>query len=92
MYCTGGVRCERASQFLLGQMGDRVKGVFQLQGGIEKYMMEFPDGGHWRGKNFVFDKREAFAAGLPEGVGGVDTSNSKVRGGVQAAPYARVAI
>ena len=45
--------------------------MYQLQGGIEKYFKEFPDGGHWRGKNFVFDKREAFGADNPAGVGGV---------------------
>jgi predicted sulfurtransferase len=59
MYCTGGVRCERASALLKREVGDSVRGVFQLQGGIEKYMQTFPDGGYWQGKNFVFDKREA---------------------------------
>lgn len=62
MYCTGGVRCERASALLKREVGDSVRGVFQLQGGIEKYMQEFPDGGYWHGKNFVFDKREAVGA------------------------------
>ena len=50
MYCTGGVRCERASVLLKQQVGDSVAGVFQLQGGIEKYLKEFPDGGFWQGK------------------------------------------
>jgi predicted sulfurtransferase len=71
MYCTGGVRCERASAVLNQKMGDNVKGVFQLQGGIEAYLKEFQDGGHWRGKNFVFDKREAVAPDDPNGDGGV---------------------
>ncbi len=71
MYCTGGVRCERASALLLREYGDKVKGVYQLQGGIEKYMQQFPDGGFWKGKNYVFDKREAFDVNNPEGVGGV---------------------
>lgn len=62
MYCTGGVRCERASALLKREVGDSVRGVFQLQGGIEKYMQAFPDGGYWQGKNFVFDKREAVGA------------------------------
>ena len=61
MFCTGGVRCERASAYLKKQMGDQVDGVFQLKGGIERYMKEFQDGGFWRGSNFVFDKREAVA-------------------------------
>lgn len=41
------------------------------QGGIEKYLLEFPDGGYWQGKNFVFDKREAIGVGCFEGVGGI---------------------
>lgn len=58
MYCTGGVRCERASALLQSEIGNEINGCFQLQGGVEKYLQEFPDGGFWRGKNFVFDKRE----------------------------------
>lgn len=34
-------------------------------------MQEFPDGGYWQGKNFVFDKREAVGVGCVEGVGGI---------------------
>lgn len=50
MFCTGGIRCERASAYLKKQMGNEVDGVFQLQGGIERYLKAFPDGGFWRGK------------------------------------------
>lgn len=75
MFCTGGIRCERASAYLNSQIGNKVKGVFQLKGGIERYLKEFPDGGFWRGKNFVFDKREAISAGNVNGDGGV------IRGG-----------
>lgn len=71
MFCTGGIRCERASAYLKKEMGDMVDGVFQLQGGIEKYLQQFPDGGFWRGKNFVFDKREAISADNKDGDGGV---------------------
>ncbi|KAI2511463.1 hypothetical protein MHU86_2899 [Fragilaria crotonensis] len=71
MYCTGGVRCERASAYVNTKLGDQVKGIYQLQGGIERYLKAFPDGGHWRGKNFVFDKREAVSAGDLNGDGGV---------------------
>jgi len=71
MYCTGGVRCERASAYLKKEIGDEIKGVYQLQGGVEKYLQEFQDGGFWRGKNFVFDKREAFGVECLQGVGGV---------------------
>jgi predicted sulfurtransferase len=77
MYCTGGVRCERASALLKTQMAEAVPEVYQLQGGIEKYMQEFPDGGFWRGKNFVFDKREAFGADNLAGVGGVVEGKKK---------------
>uniref|UniRef100_A0A7S4W3K2 Rhodanese domain-containing protein n=1 Tax=Alexandrium monilatum TaxID=311494 RepID=A0A7S4W3K2_9DINO len=58
MYCTGGIRCERASSLLKHQMGDQVQEVFQLQGGIDKYLKEYKqDGGYWAGQNYVFDKR-----------------------------------
>lgn len=79
LYCTGGIRCERASaylnQALLSNSDDGTATctteVYQLQGGIEKYLQAFPDGGYWRGKNFTFDKREAVAAGNLNGDGGV---------------------
>jgi hypothetical protein len=66
MYCTGGIRCERATALLKYKMEKDpavqslgIKGVYQLQGGIDKYFKEFPDGGYWKGKNYVFDKRFA---------------------------------
>ena len=58
-------------------MKDNVKEVYQLQGGIEKYIQEFPTGGYWKGKNFVFDKREAFGVDNLAGVGGVVESKKK---------------
>jgi len=68
MYCTGGIRCERASALLKYKMETDpdmkdlgIQGVYQLQGGIDKYFKEFPDGGYWKGKNYVFDKRFAHA-------------------------------
>jgi UPF0176 protein len=57
MYCTGGIRCEKASAFL------RYKGfenVFQLEGGIIEYARQVRDKGlknKFLGKNFVFDER-----------------------------------
>jgi UPF0176 protein len=54
MYCTGGIRCEKASNFLRSQ---GVNDVHHLKGGIHKYLEAFQDGGFFRGKNFVFDKR-----------------------------------
>lgn len=74
MYCTGGVRCERASALLKYKMDHDpdiqklgIKGVFQLQGGIDKYFKEYPDGGYWKGKNFTFDKRFSHAPAKFEG-------------------------
>jgi predicted sulfurtransferase len=68
MYCTGGVRCERASALLKYKMEKdpeikelNIQGVYQLQGGIDKYFKAFPEGGFWSGKNYVFDKRFAHA-------------------------------
>jgi predicted sulfurtransferase len=68
MYCTGGIRCERASALLKYKMATdpatqqlNIQGVYQLQGGIDKYFKEFPDGGYWKGKNYTFDKRNAHA-------------------------------
>jgi hypothetical protein len=51
--------------------------VYQLKGGIENYLKTFPDGGHWRGKNFVFDKREAVSVDNPDGDGGVIRKKAK---------------
>lgn len=54
MFCTGGIRCERASAYL------KEKGiaqeVYQIEGGIQRYTEQFPDG-YFRGKNYVFDGR-----------------------------------
>lgn len=79
MYCTGGIRCERASSYLKEKMGDEVNGVYQLKGGVERYLKAFPDGGFWRGKNFVFDKREAVGAGNLDGDGGVIQKKNKAK-------------
>lgn len=51
LYCTGGIRCERASSLLKTKLHDKVDQVYQLHGGIEKYLKEFKDGGFWRGKS-----------------------------------------
>ncbi len=52
-YCTGGIRCEKATA-LLAEEG--FEDVYQLEGGIVKYLEKYPDG-HFKGKNFVFDDR-----------------------------------
>jgi UPF0176 protein len=57
MYCTGGIRCEKASAFLLHK---GFKNVFHLEGGIINYVNEVKAKGlpnKFHGKNFVFDQR-----------------------------------
>ncbi|CAA6653875.1 unnamed protein product [Spirodela intermedia] len=56
MYCTGGIRCEMASAYLRSK-GAGFDNVYQLFGGIQRYLEQFPDGGFFKGKNFVFDYR-----------------------------------
>ncbi|KAL7556785.1 hypothetical protein ACA910_005226 [Epithemia clementina (nom. ined.)] len=56
MYCTGGIRCEKAS-VMLKKKG--VKDVSQLKGGIHRYLEEYGEHGLFRGLNFVFDHRVA---------------------------------
>ena len=53
MYCTGGIRCEKASSFLKQKGFEK---VYQLKDGILNFIKEFPDKA-WEGKCFVFDKR-----------------------------------
>ncbi|MEP6686082.1 MAG: rhodanese-related sulfurtransferase [Verrucomicrobiota bacterium] len=53
MYCTGGIRCEKASALLRSQ---GFKKVFQLHGGILTYQEKFGNE-HWQGECFVFDQR-----------------------------------
>ena len=55
MYCTGGIRCEKASVYLKAK---GFENVFQLQGGIHRYLEEFPGADKkFLGRNFVFDSR-----------------------------------
>ncbi|MCY3884237.1 MAG: rhodanese-like domain-containing protein [Gammaproteobacteria bacterium] len=64
IYCTGGIRCEKAAQFL----GDRgIDNVTQLDGGILRYFESKPDSPLWRGECFVFDKRVSLSTDLTEG-------------------------
>lgn len=59
MYCTGGIRCEKASAYLKHQ---GFKKVFHLEGGIIKYVHDVKEKGlenKFKGKNFVFDSRLA---------------------------------
>ncbi len=55
MFCTGGIRCEKASSLLLQEGFSQ---VFHLQGGILKYLEDVPEeDSKWRGECFVFDQR-----------------------------------
>ncbi len=64
MFCTGGIRCEKASSYLLSQGFDQ---VYHLKGGILKYLEDIPQAQSlWRGECFVFDQRIALGHGLSE--------------------------
>ncbi|MBY0354007.1 rhodanese-related sulfurtransferase [Candidatus Babeliales bacterium] len=54
MFCTGGVRCERATAYL--NTKGVARNVMQIEGGIHRYVEKFPEG-FFRGKNYVFDNR-----------------------------------
>lgn len=64
MFCTGGIRCEKASSYLLSQGFEE---VYHLKGGILQYLEDIPqDQSLWRGECFVFDQRVALGHGLTE--------------------------
>jgi UPF0176 protein len=63
MYCTGGIRCEKTSAWML----DMDLPVYQLEGGILNYFQQMPDAQlDWRGECFVFDNRVAVDTHLQE--------------------------
>ncbi|MFN5513963.1 MAG: rhodanese-related sulfurtransferase [Cyanobacteriota bacterium] len=65
LFCTGGIRCEKATA-LLKQSGFRE--VYHLEGGILNYLERIPpEDSLWRGECFVFDERVALQAGLQDG-------------------------
>ena len=65
MFCTGGIRCEKATSYLLSQ---GFENVYHLQGGILKYLEEIPAAeSQWEGECFVFDDRVAITHGLAPG-------------------------
>ena len=61
-YCTGGIRCEKASA-LLKKRG--FTNVYQLQGGVARYGEKFPND-YWEGKLFVFDERMQVPINTPD--------------------------
>jgi UPF0176 protein len=66
IYCTGGIRCEKASSYLQSNgFGE----VHHLRGGILKYLEEIPEHhSRWQGECFVFDQRVALNHQLEPGV------------------------
>ena len=65
MFCTGGIRCEKASSLMKAQGFDN---VFHLKGGILKYFEDIPEAEtRWQGECFVFDDRVSVKHDLSEG-------------------------
>ncbi len=65
MFCTGGIRCEKSTNYLLGE---GIEDVYHLKGGILKYLEEVPaENSKWNGECFVFDSRVSVGHGLKEG-------------------------
>jgi UPF0176 protein len=65
MFCTGGIRCEKASAYMLDQGFEH---VYQLEGGILKYFETVePGANRWQGECFVFDQRVSVNDALTEG-------------------------
>lgn len=65
MFCTGGIRCEKATSYL---KGEGIDDVFHLKGGILKYLETMPeDESLWQGSCFVFDERVSVDHGLKVG-------------------------
>ncbi len=65
MFCTGGIRCEKASAFMLAEGFPE---VYHLKGGILKYLEDVPfEESRWQGECYVFDRRMAVGHGLTPG-------------------------
>lgn len=65
LFCTGGIRCEKATSFMLSQGFET---VYHLHGGILKYLEKIPaENSLWQGECFVFDARLALGQGLQMG-------------------------
>ncbi|MBF2016278.1 MAG: rhodanese-related sulfurtransferase [Rivularia sp. T60_A2020_040] len=91
MFCTGGIRCEKATSYLISQ---GFKEVYHLKGGILKYLEEVPkEQSLWTGECFVFDERIAVRHGLELGsydmclscghpISDIDKASSKYEEGI----------
>ncbi|WP_306132900.1 oxygen-dependent tRNA uridine(34) hydroxylase TrhO [Roseivivax marinus] len=65
MFCTGGIRCEKSTNYLMSQ---GVEEVYHLKGGILNYLEHVPEADSaWQGECFVFDGRVSVGHGLREG-------------------------
>lgn len=65
MFCTGGIRCEKSTSYMLSQGFEQ---VYHLKGGILKYLEKVPEQESlWHGECFVFDQRVGVKHGLEEG-------------------------
>ena len=65
MFCTGGIRCEKSTNYLLSQ---GISDVFHLKGGILKYLEDVPAAQSlWQGECYVFDARVSVGHGLVPG-------------------------
>ena len=65
MFCTGGIRCEKASVYLVKK---GFKNIYQLKGGIINYLKKIPkEKSLWKGECFVFDNRVSLKHGLNQG-------------------------
>lgn len=65
MFCTGGIRCEKSTNYLMSQ---GVEDVYHLKGGILQYLEDVPEEESlWQGECFVFDERVSVGHGLREG-------------------------
>lgn len=65
MFCTGGIRCEKASSYM---MAEGFENIYHLKGGILKYLEDIPqEDSKWKGECFVFDQRVSVGHGLKQG-------------------------
>ncbi len=77
MFCTGGIRCEKASAYLLS-LG--FPEVYHLEGGILKYLETVPESESlWRGECFVFDERVALEHGVKVGTHGLSARAAAIQ-------------
>nr|WP_208411891.1 rhodanese-related sulfurtransferase [Sphingomonas naasensis] len=85
MFCTGGIRCEKATAFLKAEGLDS---VYHLKGGILAYLEQVPAAdSRWQGECFVFDERVAVGHGLAPGSHGLCRAcRTPVSPGDQASP------